>query len=531
MSRPAVLGIVIAFSAASLALLFVDAIPLGVPGEWTWGRLDYTPAGWLYGTTLLLLGGTAYGVIVHWGDRHIAAAGSLAVAGWLGLLVAAGFGWLWGIQSAAIDHFGLGKAPNVLYYRRTEGYYWQARYDVASVPEFLAGYESLMAEQDYLHIGTHPPGLTLLYCGLLELCQRYPAVVNVALRTQPAEVVETLAQMERHAPALGAEFTRIDAAALWLAALATQFAAAFSVVPLYCGLRLTSAPQLAWRAVAFWPLVPAVAIFLPKSDLLYPLIGVSAAWLWRSAWFRCRERLSVVAIIQALLAGLMLCVGLTLSLAFLTVVVLIGVQHLCDILSDQQADRTTAARVMHEVTVATLLSGCTLIALGGVLSAFGYYELNLLNVWSWNLSNHALFYDHNFRTWWKWLLVNPLELTLAVGVPIITLVKCGAWRLFRDPQRLLASSVVPISVVFTLLWLSGKNMGEAARLWILLMPWLAAAAASALDLAPAHATMERDVAATRSRRFWLALLCLQIIVSGLTTLRVDGFHFTELTTP
>lgn len=175
-----------------------------------------------------------------------------------------------------------------------------------------------------------------------------------------------------------------------------------------------------------------------------------------------------------------------------------------------------------------------LIALGGVLSAFGYYELNLLSIWSWNLSNHALFYDHNVRTWWKWLLVNPIELTLAVGVPIIALVKAGSWRLLREPRRLLASPVVPITVVLTLLWLSGKNMGEAARLWILLMPWLAASTANAFGtpaLPGMDAATSEPAALLDGRRFWFTLLCLQVVVAGLTTLRVDGFHFTELVSP
>ena len=35
----------------------------------------------------------------------------------------------------------------------------------------------------------------------------------------------------------------------------------------------------------------------------------------------------------------------------------------------------------------------------------------------WNFRNHAAFYDHYTRTYWKWLLVNPIELIFAVGAP------------------------------------------------------------------------------------------------------------------
>ena len=539
-SRLAILATLLA-TAASLGLLWLTNVPLGVPGEWTWARLNYAPPAFVWGVTVA---GTAGGLYVAFGwitDRRLAAASRLEVACWLALLVAVGFGWLTAVQSAAIEGLGLAKAPHVLFYRRTEGYFWQARYEVESVPDFLAGYESLMAERDYLHIGTHPPGLTLLYGGMLDLCRSSPRLVDFVESTQPETVTRTLDLIRDQQRAAGEMFERADAACLWLAALMTQLAAALTVVPMSLWLRVSASRTAVWRTVLFWPLIPSVAVFLPKSDVLYPLLAMTAAWLFRSAWFRCRERLSIFGLLAAMLGSLVLWCGMLLSLAFLTVFALIGMQAVCDAFAERSQvtePHSRTAWLTHQLTIAVAFVGVTLMTLGGVLSLFGDHGMNLLTVWQWNFSNHALFYEHNVRTWWKWLLLNPLELTLAVGVPVVALAKWGSLARLRDWRGWLASPVLPFTLVWMLLWLSGKNMGEAARLWIIVMPWLVGCAANAFRERDQRSEVSRVGCAHRRwwtqptlRSVWLMMLTLQFIACGLTTLRIDGFHFTDLLLP
>lgn len=555
-------------AAASVALLWTEAVPLGVPGEWTWGRLSYTVPSFLWAVMVCGMTGCGYLAFVWWGDRcHTAASAgeepaetasphgtsegessrkvttALTLAG----LVVAGFVWLCAVQSVAIEGLGLGKAPYVLYYRRTEGYFWQARYDIRSIPEFLVGYEDLLAERDYLHLGTHPPGLALAHYGLIELCRSSPRLVSWVVWSEPRVVRETLTGMQSLARGSGHEITDTDAAALWLAALLTQFAAALTVVPLYLYIRLRASPVAAWRAAVLWPLVPAVAVFLPKSDVLYPLLAMTAAWQWRLACLRAQQRIGPTSLVCWLLGSLALWTGMLLSLAFLTVGALLAVQMVCDMAEEYVAVQDPALprpglgpRVsvgLHQATVVVCSAGCALLTLGLLLTWCGSHGMNLLSVWQWNLSNHALFYEHNVRTWWKWLLVNPLEVTLAAGVPVAALAKWGGIDGLRDPRRLLCSPIVPFTVVWTLLWLSGKNMGEAARLWIILLPWLVAGTAAAWERRPAAVAArvgvsrtEREEAATTRGR-WLAAVLLQLVASALTVLRVDGFHFTELLRP
>src|SRR5690606_28607433 len=145
-----------------------------------------------------------------------------------------------------------------------------------------------------------------------------------------------------------------------------------------------------------------------------------------------------------------------------------------------------------------------------------------LHVWQQNLTNHAQFYEHNVRTYRDWLLANPIELAMAVGLPVALAGLLGTWRVARS--GLLAPRAAPavaFALVWGLLWLSGKNMGEAARLWILIMPWVVLMAAPAL----APLAEPADVSAWRSRSSGLWLLIAQCVVLIMTVLRVDGFHF------
>ena len=75
-----------------------------------------------------------------------------------------------------------------------------------------------------------------------------------------------------------------------------------------------------------------------------------------------------------------------------------------------------------------------------------------------------------------WLWANPIELAIAIGLPTVVWCVVG----------LLAPRSVPLSVwatlfVLVLVNLTGRNMGEVARLWMLYMPPFLIAAARGLE--------------------------------------------------
>lgn len=557
MTRRASLIAIAVLTAASIALLWTSFVPLGVPGEWTWTRIEHAPSVLVWSLALVAICGGVYVTAACVGERQLDHISRGEVALRLTLLAVAGFVWLTGVQSAALENVGLAKGPYVLFSRNSSGYFWQARYDVASTRDFLAGYESSIAVRGknvpsdiYLHLGTHPPGLTLCFRGLLDLCARFPGLVTALNALQPESVRRAFEAIEQDARREGKEFGVQDAACLWLATLMVQAAAALTVVPLYLWLRTAEPRATAWRVTVLWPLVPALAIFLPKSDALFPLIGMTAAWLWRWGWTRGR-------LVPAALAGLTLCGGMILSLAFLPAAALIGVQTLADGPCGTRRMSRQPFRLSAWVRSALLAAAALAGFLTPVLLLHRFVGIRLLGVWLWNFRNHALFYEHFTRTYWKWLLANPVELSLAVGWPIVVLAFSAAKFLAeRRPipeeplspvdgreggaepaatlqravegasrwSRLRATALPATLCVWGLLWLSGKNMGEAARLWIFLMPWIVACTSPALrDFTPGPLAPSRPLLSTRV--LWWSALVLQLIVSAATVLRVDAFEF------
>ena len=496
-------GLVIA-SAAAGGVLWLTDWPLGVPGEWTWKRITH-PATARFDSLLgIIQAGLTIGSVglVAWlGGRLFArrqerdGRSRLVRAAGLLSLVATGFLGTQLLQHSLPSGYGIGRAPWVLYYPGSSGYYYEAR-RVTSLEDLRERYLEMLDDPDprrrTLHLGTHPPGLFLLHLAIRESCRRSPAIKQTMLSWQPRRVREAQSTIRE----AGRPIPPIDTAALWLAAVLTQLAAVATAIPIYRLVRVDHAPETAWRAASMWLLVPAVAVFLPKSDCLFPLLATTSLWLWWSAirrggWWR------------ATLAGGLAWVGLCLSLAFLPILVLAAG------LAWWMNWRGRFPRGRLTIWAVASLAGLALPTLACWLTL----DLNLVTIWWSNLDNHAAFYDQpeHPRSYWPWLGLNTLELTIALGVPLAGLGIGGLVLRTRQPKPELQAPAWSCLAVWCLLWLSGKNMGEAARLWLFLMPWACWLAASALD--------------RLRNRDWAMLLLLQAAMALAVVQRVTGFDF------
>jgi len=470
------------------------------------------------------------------------------------LLVASlGTLWLLALIHSAPTGFDLSKAGYVLYYPSSSGYFTQARQHTTaarvthrSPSAWLADYEQTVAQGDVLHLGTHPPGLVLALQGLIALAERSPALVSLLRATEPAPVAEafdTIRQLSaRPAPPQPGQHRSLtmlplsasDRAVLWLAMLLTVVAGGATVVPLWGLLRRVVPAEPALVLAAFWPAVPALALFLPKSDGVFPLLGCAALWAWNEALLASTlPRRSLLAG----LAGLLLWLGLLCSLAFLPILaaglLLTAWRGLVPRVTFRGSPPSRASvtplppsaatispttppgalstagepasppspgpshltpeeprpGLVHSPSGTTALwpAGFVGLAVGltlvGLTSLFGWMtQCDLPAVWHWNYLNHARFYHEYPRTIWLWLLVNPLEVLLAAGPPLVGLATLALGRnLSRRSLPAVAGSLV---IVWLLLYLSGKNRGEAARLWLLMMPTLPLLAAGWLTPRP-----------------------------------------------
>jgi hypothetical protein len=419
-----------------------------------------------------------------------------------------GFAWLGSLQQACPEGYDLGKAAWVLYYPKSSGYFTEARSHQRDLPQYLAHYEDIVAEGDVLHQGTHPPGLILAFSTLLRGVERWPALITWLRETEPASVsrsFDELQALSRQSPAgggAGAPLTAADRAVLWWALLLVQAGAALTVVPLFALARTsTQSSTSAFLAAALWPLVPALAMFIPKSDALFPLWTCGLTWTALRAASSRPSR----AWLWGLLTGMLFALGMLLSLALVA----------CGFCA------TVAAVVLRRQQRRPVLDAGSLAALAGATVGFGgatallgaSLGCRLPTIWWGNYRNHAGFYAQYTRTWWKWLAENPLELACAAGLPLAWALLAEGWRSVR--QRDWPLPLAAFGLTWGLLWLSGKNRGEAARLWLLLMPLLCWIAAHLLQRLPAQ----------QRPRAGLALLALQMITATGLVLRIGGFEY------
>jgi len=514
------LWLMLAGSVVSVGALWLTEVPLGVPGEWTWDRIRVDPTELpetLLGALFAGLVAAIYVGIAWLGAQRMPRCRRPECALWLTGLILSGFVWLWAVQQSPPSGFGLSKSARVLYYPASSGYFYKARYEMGDVRSFLADYEDLLSGGDVLHVGTHPPGLFLLHRGAIRLCDDSPRIRRSLLFALPdsmSAAFEIIAQKSRGRPT---QLKAADRAAIWLVTLFTQFIAVATVVPLYLLIRRDHSRRASWMAVCFWPLVPALAVFLPKSDALYPFVGILFLWIWLTSLDRA-------SIAGSLSAGLVFWAGMMLSLAMLPFGLLAAT--LTVVKSRQHDESETVGHPLRDNIRRTGWS--VLWAVSGFLAAVAacglLLDINLLDVWSWNYHNHAAFYDQYPRTWWKWLLVNPLEFSLAAGLPIALLAIVALIRSLVSPEERvwrISAQVWAVAFVWAILWISGKNMGEAARLWLMWVPCLIWIAAGCFADNPK--SNNRPQSAAIDLPGWAILLGAQAAVSLATVMRVNGF--------
>ncbi len=514
--RVVLLGVIFATvllgAAIQIGLLWYSTVPLGVPGEWVWLRLEPTLPLLAMIWPAILMGVVLASYVslnalnFNYYQRRTRAVLLLGLWG-IGIV------WTLSLIASTPGIAGLSRIPFVLFYTRSSGYFTQAYENRNDVQSFLRGYRDRIEDsnnpENHLHLGTHPPGLTLGIMGMMWASDNVPGVSALFTLTQPSQVRESNEAIREFEAISGKPITlkQNEAAVLWMIGLLTVVMAAGASPALYLLARRFVDPSTAWWSAGFWLAVPAVAIFVPKSDVLFAGLAMAAQLLWLKALDRNRFPLG-------LLTGLVMCLALTFSLAFAPIALIFVLQGvLTTIFPASSENRNTLLLHRWKPPV-----GAIVALVGWLLIWALIWKVNLIGIWIQNLTNHAAFYAHNVRTYWAWLVENPLELAFSIGCPLAVLVLFGLWCALtrRTPQIL--ELLIPVAV-WMVLWISGKNMGEAARLWVFLMPytvWCAAIGIQRLN---------------QSRTGWQALslfFVVQLVVTVATAIRIDGFGFSEL---
>ena len=108
---------------------------------------------------------------------------------------------------------------------------------------------------------------------------------------------------------------------------------------------------------------------------------------------------------------------------------------------------------------------------------------------------------------------------MAMGLPIALVSIIMLCQMLKDVRTMHENRfsngrlfAIASLLTWTLLWLSGKNMGEAARLWCFVTPWWVIIAAQT-----------RCSNFGETNKNWQWLLVAQLIVATVTVGRVSGF--------
>lgn len=534
----------------TMFVLIPEFPPLGVPNEWVWLRqplpedltsfLDRALPAVLSAAILI------YSAMVI--DRRIAGFGKCGVSCVLLFLTILTVFWQYSVlQTASSPHREL-RPLWVLYDKYATGYYLHALTEPRETWLVLQEYEREMSEGDVLHRGTHPPGLFLFNRAALWLTSNYPGPSSLLLNFVSVETVTTFRRLEAEA-ALAAPLKPDQFTALILTSLVSVVFCSTLPAAVYGLISHFTSRQDAWRACVLAAAIPAISVFQPRSDVLY---APSATVLLLLLSMSLRGRSMFWRLLLSTLAGGWLFACLLISLAHLPVLMAGALFVLLLMFAAWQRGRSATAKGMNSASadlVAKIpvnhMLPCTMIILAFLVSLYLFKRwtgCSMFSVWRWNLANHAAFYGQFPRTWWKWLPVNVMEMLFSAGLPVcLAVMRGGIQGYFRKSDEALFESKagmptdssgrdsfetaesgrlslrllsIALAVTWVLLLFSGKNMGEAARLWCFVTPWW---------LILLSGTGNLSVKSGRSRVGWGVLLVCQMLVCAITTGRVSGY--------
>ena len=470
-----ILGVEAIIVAGCAIALRSKSFPLGVRGEWEWLRVPVSPEP--IRLLIAAVGLSLYALLVSLIFRWLSTRATFARE-----VLSVGFLLVMAVLVQGVAHlgapvgYGLEKWVVALHQKGSSGYFTIAKAEAYDTPRFLKDYPVWIQKQDALHLGTHPPGLIVLQAFLIHRLEECPPLCRLILDLAPDDVTTMLRVFGSTNP-----MTATDRATLVLTGELTLLACSTTLVPLYWLARKNLPASMAFATAAFWPLVPSAILFQPTADTAFPLLTTLGFAFALRALDGSRTRLIGLGIA----CGIVLGIGMQLTLAFLAVGLIVALV----VLFDREA--RFSQRVTLLVTIGAAFLGITILS-------WWVTGANPFLIWWWNQANHARFYTEFPRSYWAWVVANPIELAIGLGLPFALWAVIGLCR----PKSLPRLSVATLAVLI-FLTIGGRSLSEVGRLWIPFMPALLVATGHGMQCLGAG---PRTVGAT------IALVAVQILV-------------------
>jgi len=350
--------------------------------------------------------------------------------------------------------------------------YHAAARGVPRLSEVVAHYARWMQLPTHKERITHPVGPLALFWGLNHVFagREWAAGAFVAWceRRMAAWVSVRGPAAPPMAAALFRDMSNADLAGVWLASLLLPLAAALVVVPAYAFAASLYGVRAGVAAAAFCAALPSFYVYSPGLDQLFPVFAVTAWWL---SWTAGRRR----SLGRAALAGFVGSLGLFLSLSFAVVAGWAALLFL-----EALGGAEVRPRQMAALVGAAVVGFLVPIAVASV--AWGY---DSPAVWVQCLQANADFNAASGRAYWKWVLANPVDFLVFLGVPVAVAFTWGVGRAIGAVRRGSSAgkdwAALSLAAVLVVLDLLGANRGEVSRLWMFLMPACAVVAAGAVE--------------------------------------------------
>ena len=380
------------------------------------------------------------------------------------------------------------------------GGYWGEATRVQDIGGYLRGYHERIAKLEVNdkilgHISDHPPG-PVVFHWLLNRAMESPSARGFVPMPPDVEGLKGLTARQFA--------VATDATIFGLAAAAMIFLAgyALALLPVYLIGRELLSREAGLIAMGLAALIPSAHLFGPYPDQLFLLF---AGWSFY-AWVMAMRRRSMV---WAAVSGAIILIGFLWTMAHLMVVALIGLSGLFALWSEALERRGWPdLRPWVKIT----LAWCLAFAAGALIVRYAL-DCRIVEIWRVCMAKHATFAVFFPRSRWGWTLYNPLEFAVFTGVALFLLAALAAgvdarrwWTERRSAAPAMIVWVVPC--VIAALDLSGKNLGETARLWLMVMPVAALGAAVALD------GLDR-------RRGWVAGAVMVMMLVQVTVFRLN----------
>lgn len=331
----------------------------------------------------------------------------------------------------------------------TSGYFWTAA-QIDDPVALLRNYPERMPQFDSEHARTHPPGLVLLNRWLMQLTARFP---------HTAERLAGFVWPQRCTDLWLLDQPAAVPAALALAAFLPMAAAALTVVPLYGLAKSLLEFQEARLAAVLASVIPALALFAPLVDQLYPLLTVTAFWL------------TILALRKRSLI-LFFTVGLFLSvLSFLSIGNALLVIPLAVIIALTLRSRDEPWSWWAKIAAAAAAGCGSIWIIYWMISGAAPWNVALVGL---NQHYELVTTLRNYRWWIIW---NLIDLIIFAG-PLLILGFLGSFFIFKKAQKsMIGRLAIGLVVMVILLNFSGSTRGEVGRIWLFWMPLLAIPAA------------------------------------------------------